>query len=101
MLIDKASAGEYIVLLTSCDGNDCWSNIPCGYVYKLKSDYNLLHIFTETKPNGEKGDGWAGPSSYKSKMTARMATYQEMIAYERAGKPVKASECLFEDYSIY
>lgn len=84
--------GDYIVLLTSCDGGNCWSNsIPVNHVYKLKEDYDKKHFYPELDINGSKNNGWhttKNDNEYKSRMTARAATAEEIAAYDKENKPV-------------
>lgn len=100
----NAKAGDYIVLLTSCNGGDPWEpSIPIGYVYELTSDYSPLNLYVKTRADfrtTKGGDGWSS-SSYDSRMEIRMATGEEIIAYRKAGGPIKALNTNQLEYAIY
>jgi hypothetical protein len=83
------NAGDYIVLLKSCDGLNYWrQSLPVDHVYRLKLDYTKLCFFPEVDTTGSRSNGWGGHVEYISKMAARIATPQEVQAYiDNGNKP--------------
>lgn len=50
--------GEYVVLLASCDGMNCWSSIPINHVYRLAEDCFNFKFYVEKNIKGS-WDGWS------------------------------------------
>lgn len=95
----KANKGDYVVLLTGCDGEDTWKNsIGIGYVYKLRKNADVLHFYIEKDLTGSTTNGWGGNGD-NNKLTFRPATQQEIEEYNRENKPCKAIGII--SYEIY
>lgn len=99
-------AGSYVVLLTTCLGEeDIWeSSMPIGYVYKLRKNVGWNNFYIEKDLNGSISNGWSindTPENKKThgKLTLRPATQYEIDAYNRANGPVKANK--IREYEIY
>ncbi len=102
----KYIKGDYVVLLTTCNGNPTlWGNsIPVDYVYQLQRDFDWCALNLVLDNNKSQGNGWSisGTKEWKKshgKMTVRAATPYEIEDYIRAGRPVKANQ--IRAYEIY
>jgi len=92
--------GSYVVLLSSCNGNDCWQNdIPEGYCYKLSKDCTKSYFYIEKDVVGDKNgwdyDGVGGkiPRGDKNgKLKLREATIGEVMYYDMLNKPFNVKE---------
>lgn len=102
----KYIKGDYIVLLSTCNGDpNVWLNsIPVNYVYQLDKDFDWHHLSLVLDNNKTANNGWSisnlkeNKLSY-GKMTVRAATPYEIEDYIRAGGPVKANQ--IRAYEIY
>jgi len=102
----KYIKGDYVVLLTTCDGNPTvWKGqLPINYVYKLREDFDWYCFLPEKDIRRFEDNGWTISNSEEGKiecgkMTVRAATPYEIEDYIRAGKPVKANQ--IRAYEIY
>lgn len=102
----KYIKGDYIVLLSTCNGDpNVWHNgIPVNYVYQLNRDFDWCHLSLVLDNNKIAGSSWSISNSKKNKlshgkMTVRAATPYEIEDYIRAGRPVKANQ--IRAYEIY
>lgn len=85
--------GDYIVLVTM--HGYCSEQYFINHVYKQSYDFPFLR--TELDSNGSRTNGW---NNYEFKNTNtyfkwRYATKEEILAYEKAGKPVHISEAIY------
>lgn len=78
---------SYVVLLSSCDGNNCWEHyIPEGFCYQLREDSNTFNFRIKQNTKG-RADGWG--DSPHNKLKLRAATPTEIIVYKALDKPYK------------
>jgi len=99
--MNKFKKGDYVILLSSCDGGDCWSSIPVNYVYKLSSDSDTLCFMIERNKRGV-SDGWStSPATTLKKLKLRAATWMEIQDYETWNKPCPARVIENEINNIY
>lgn len=103
--MEEFEKGDYIVLLSSCDGTNCWmGSIPTDYCYKLSKDSNQYAFSIEEDINGI-ANGWIGPLEDRlhvgvDKLDMRYATEDEICEYTRLGKPYRVKELKNkEDYT--
>lgn len=96
--------GSYIVLLSSCTGDDNWAPIiPEGYVYRLTEDSSEYSFNIEKDCSG-RGNGWTLTKNADDKekydhFLLRAAFPEEIVRYEAAIGPV---ECMKElTYQIF
>lgn len=83
--------GDYVVLLTDCDGGNCWSDqIPINYCYKLRKNQNANYFYPELDIRNSKTNGWS-TVPYNSKLKVRQASEEEIAEYDRLGKPYDVS----------
>lgn len=77
--------GTYVVLLSSCDGKNNWaSQLPEGYIYKLREDSTSFNFMVDKDINGSRENGWGTKKEgYKSELLLRAATQDEIDAYEQ------------------
>ena len=83
--------GEYVILLASCDDEDCWaSSIPINSFYKLREDCYINYFMIEKDFRGSIENGWEA-RDYKgsNKLRLRKASVYEAFEYERNNKPYK------------
>lgn len=99
--------GEYVVLLASCDGGNCWHDeMPINHVYKLRNKCNKLKFNVELDIRGSKFNGWA-VTNYNSKLRLRLATFSEKQAYIKNKGPLHMVETLevevqtLDNYQMY
>lgn len=93
--------GDYVVLLASCDGGDCWQpTIPINHCYRLTKNYKPNSFMIDRDMRGLESNGWSA-SNYPSKLKVRRATSDEIETYNRLGKPFKVSDVVYESYEIY
>ena len=97
--MNNFNAGDYVVLLASCDGKDCWHNaMPINHCYQLRLDSSDLRFYVAMDMNGSTTNGWTGDwqgSHYLilgySFMRLRKATQKEIDIYLLMG-PFKVPE---------
>lgn len=93
--------GDYVVLLASCDGGNCWkSSIPINYCYKLRDNYDNHHFYPELDNKGSDTNGWSASYTYDSKMKVRAATAEEISEYKRLGKPYDVTTLVGKEQSM-
>lgn len=94
-------AGEYVVLLSSCDGKNCWAHHggwPENYCYELAEDSNSFYLTTVQSTNGYNGNHWGSNAEGKekdkeiNKLKLRAATSQEIAYYKAYNKPFDVRE---------
>lgn len=78
---------SYVVLLSSCTGNNCWQSIPEGYCYQLREISSTFNFKITKDINLNKSNGWSG--SAHDKLELRAATPTEIIVYKALDKPYK------------
>ena len=91
--------GSYVVLLSSCDGNNCWEkDIPEGYCYKLSKDYTESYFYIEKDVVGDI-NGWDFGGNrivpighVNGKLKVRKATIDEAMHYDMLNKPFDVKE---------
>ena len=84
--------GEYVVLLSSCDGQNCWKNsMPENYCYKLKEDSYIDYFIIELDTKGSSTNGWTCNKEFDSKLNLRYATTKEIAKYDKLGNPFKVT----------
>lgn len=91
--------GDYVVLLSGCDGTNTWpDSIPINYCYKLRDDSDDLTFRVERDKKGNKFNGWYTTLPYDSKLLLRAAISSEIKLYEEFGKPFSVSIYISESY---
>lgn len=97
--------GDYVVLLSTCDGKILWSNIPINHCYKLTQDSTTYNFMIELDMIGSKTNGWSILyDEIFNKLKLRKATQQEEEMYIQLGKPYDVSiikEEITNSYLIY
>jgi hypothetical protein len=96
--------GEYVVLLKSCDGANCWhDSFPVDHVYKLRKNADRHQFYPELDTKLSKNNGWWGTGSYHSRMEIRKATESERRAYEAVRKPIHIDDVVdfVNSYEIF
>jgi hypothetical protein len=92
--------GEYVVLLSSCDGRDCWrwrgGGMPENYCYRL-ADNSETFKFNVVKSLNDKHNGWVSynrewDNEELNKLKLRRATPQEISHYKAFDKPFDVRE---------
>jgi hypothetical protein len=78
--------GDYVVLLNSWDGKDCWKDMPVNYCYRLSKDSNLFDFTIELDIDGYINNGWDAFFE-DSKLNFRLATNEEINEYIKFNKP--------------
>jgi hypothetical protein len=94
--------GEYVVLLSTCNGNPkTWEGtIPVNYIYKLRSPADKYKFYPELDLKGSKTNGWSisasgrvvGGTDILNKLNLRLATPLERNLYNKNKGPVKVEE---------
>lgn len=99
----KANKGDYVVLLADCIGANNWRpTMPINYVYELREDSHSHAFYVKKyarKDNYNNGDGWSAGPDYKSKLSFRPATTEEIATYQKNDFPCKALKSIC--YDIY
>lgn len=95
-------AGSYVVLLASCNGGNCWSNMPINHCYKLRNESATNRFYPEVDAKRNTSNGWrySGTDNSVLKLKLRAATPKEIAEYDRLGKPfdvTKMSDALLEE----
>ena len=103
-----AKKGDYVILLSSCTGNDNWnrtgSGIPVDHVYKLSTDcfINDFHIVKDR--GGSTNNGWSCSSlstdGSNSKLAIRLATKNEIEYYLKYDKPFNVVSSEYTDWLV-
>lgn len=100
--------GDYVVLISSCNGNDAWKGqIPEGYCYKLAQDSHVNHFYIELDTNLSKSNGWGNsePREDNKKLHLRLATPEEIQDYIDIMRPFKVKVLhppqILNEYEIY
>lgn len=91
---EKFLSGEFVVMLSSCDGSNCWfDSLPENYCYELDRDsYNGIEGFhVKLDARGKTSNGWSASRSNNpsgiDKLKFRRATASEILKYQELGKP--------------
>jgi len=85
---NKFKKGDYVVLLASCDGGNCWeSSLPINYCYRLRDNSNSHNFNVMLDVTDSSTNGWGANDSYDSKLNIRAATIKEIGEYDRLGRP--------------
>ena len=89
--------GDYIVLLTSCNGENCWLHqMPINYCYILNEDYTIYN-FNVIKDIEDRNNGWySNPDIYMSQLKIRKASLEESMEYDRLKKPFDVTTLVTE-----
>lgn len=83
-------AGSYVVLLSSCAGNDNWKHsLPEQHIYQLREDSATYKFRVERNIVGTP-DGWSTTAldSRLNKLSLRAATEEEIKAYDKGIRKV-------------
>ncbi len=80
--------GDYVVLLASCNGGNCWTSMPVNHVYKLRLD-SSIGCFMVEKDKNNKENGWSCSYGNNNKLIRlRQASGHEALLYQMEGRPV-------------
>lgn len=93
--------GDYVVLLSSCDGKDCWADsMPQNWCYQLRAQSKINQFDVQKDSNGH-SNGWSHHDvSSVNKLLLRAATPAEIQTYKALGKPFYIKP-VTNHYSIY
>lgn len=91
--------GDYVVLLKSCNGENCWNDqIPENYCYKLSEDSHKHDFYVELDCNGSCNNGWYSTNrDYDSKLELRYASMLEIEYYNKTNSPFDVRTILSEN----
>lgn len=96
--------GDYVVLLSSCDGKNCWKGqFSENFCFKLSEDCDdIFSIQIECDESGSL-NGWHAVSDVSNeginKLELRFATNREIHEYDRLGKPFDTTNYNQQDYN--
>ncbi len=79
----KFKKGDYVVLIKSATGDNCWEDsIPEGYIYRLSHDSWNKDFSIEKDTTNSATNGWTGITSSDTTILLRQATPVEIQAYK-------------------
>jgi hypothetical protein len=99
---NEFNAGDYVVLLSGCDGNNTWlTQMPINYCYKLRLDSNTFKFHPILDINNSPNNGWElvdnENRSTNNKLILRKATKLEEYNYNSFGKPFDVNRLQYID----